>query len=189
MVKICSKCGIEYADDTMFCSNCGLQVEEKYIPPVVPQPQIIQQPQQPMTIQPIKKSKTPLIVGVIVVVLAIAFIMGFFLIFSGSQDDAESQNDAVYNSGQFVGSWDEEYQVGVSNSNSIWTFYDDGTVKMVNNQYSSVIWNDYETNGDMICLSSNEYSYYHCYDVTFKEGESKLVLSAAGVNSIILTKI
>jgi len=183
MVKFCSKCGIEYSDDTMFCSNCGLQVEEKYIPPVVTQPQIIQQPQQPRVMQPIKKSKTALIVGVIVIVIVIVFIMGFLLFFSGSQDDA------VYNSGQFVGSWDEEYQVGVSNSDSIWTFFDDGTVKIVNNQYSSVIWRDYKIHGDMICLSSNEYSYYHCYDVTFKEGENKLELSAAGVNSIILTKI
>ena len=178
MVKNCPKCGKEFLDDVNFCDGCGVQAVIKQETPKATPPQPIQPPVQNQIMQYPKKSKTGLLVGllVMVVVIVIVIVLLYFFVFQS-------------NAGQLVGAWDEEYQVGVSSSSAIWTFYDDGRVKVANEGYSSVIWNEYEVKGGMVCLSSDEYSYYHCYDYTFSEGGNKLTLSAAGVNSIVLSKI
>ena len=178
MVKNCPNCGKEFPDNINFCAGCGVQLVVKQVAPIVTQPQTVQPPIQSPVVQYPKKSKIGLLVGllVMVAVIIIVIVLLFFFVF---------QSDA----GQLVGAWDEEYQVGVSSSSAIWTFYDDGRVKIANDEYSSAIWRDYEVKGGMVCLSSDEYSYYHCYDYEFSEGGNKLTLSAADVNSIVLNKI
>ncbi len=177
MVKNCPNCGMEFPDNINFCDGCGVQLVEKQAAPIATQPQTVQPPVQSPVVQYPKKSKTGLIVvSVVVAAVIIISVLLYFFVFQS-------------NAGQLVGTWDEEYQVGVTNSDSTWTFSSAGRVKIENNYYSSVIWNDYEVKGDMICISSDEYSYYHCYDYTFTEGGNKLTLSAAGIESIILTKI
>ena len=178
MVKNCPNCGKEFPDNINFCDGCGVQLLVKQAAPIVTQPQTVQPPVQSPVVQYPKKSKKGLLVGllVMIVVIVVVIVLLYFFVFQS-------------NAGQFVGAWDEEYQVGVTNSDSTWTFSSDGRVKIENNYYSSVIWFDYEVKGGMICTSSDEYSYYHCYDYTFTEGGNKLTLSVDGVNSIVLNKI
>ncbi len=182
MVKFCPSCGNQNSDDDFFCQNCGRQIDGNINPSSQTPQQTPQQQDQPMPIYP-KKSKTGLIIGIIAIILIIFIIMAYFLFFLGSQDEENS-----IDKGKVVGTWNEDYQKGVSNSDSIWTFHENGDVTIVNNYYSSTITQTYKINGNMICFSSNDYSYYHCYDLSFDEN-NRMVLSAAGVDSIILSKV
>ena len=111
--------------------------------------------------------------GLPVRVVMVVVVVLFFVLF---------QNDAA----NFVGTWDIEYLSGSSNPTGEWTFYNDGTLKI--EQGSSDIWNDYEIINGKICLSSSEYSYYHCYDYEFTNGGTSLTLSADGTTSVELKK-
>lgn len=189
MPKYCTSCGVELEKGVKFCLNCGTKAEETPASPKQPQPQqpsitqqppLQPQPQQPMPILTPQKSKTKLIAVITIIVVAVIVIaVLFFAVFQN--------NTATTDTSSFVGSWNVEYLVGSSNPNLVWTFNQDGTLK--SEQGNDVIWSDYEISGGRLCISSNEYSYYHCYDYELTDGGNSLTLSARGTTSIILGRI
>jgi len=170
MVKHCPSCGVGLAEGAKFCLDCGAKVEEIPAAPVQPQPQ------QTMPIQAPKKSKTKLIAVIAIIVVAIIVAAVLFLVVL--QDDTS----------KFIGTWDVEYLEGTTNPNLEWTFNQNGTLKSKQPGYNP-IWSNYEISGGRMCLSSNEYTYYHCYDYEFSDGGNGLTLSAAGNTVIVLSKV
>jgi hypothetical protein len=173
MVRYCINCGNKIPDNVNFCTKCGTKTSTT------------QQPQQPSQNNPAStlampvKNKNKLIIPIIITIIAVIVICLVLFLFVFSNP-----------SGKFVGVWNIEYLSGAgSDYEGTWTFYEDGQMKSVNEEYSSIIWRNYTVYNDKICLSSNEYSYYHCYDYDFTEGENKLTLSANDVESVILSKI
>ena len=175
MGKSCPKCGKEFPDDKNFCDNCGVQLAVKQVAPVAAQSQVVQPPVQ----QPKGLKKIGIIIGIVAIVAVVIVLLLYFLVF---------QNNATATIGQLVGEWDEEYHVGIATSDATWTFSNDGTVIIEDNNYASRIVNQFSIEGDKICFSHHDYTYYHCYDYKFSEGGSKVTLSVGGTRSIVLNK-
>jgi len=173
MVKYCINCGNKIPDDVNFCTKCGTKTDTAQQPQQPPQN--IPAPTPAMPVKPKSKLMIPIIITIIAVIVICVVL--FLFVFSNP-------------SGQFVGVWNIDYMTGSSSSDGYtWTFYEDGQMKSVNEEYSSVIWSNYTVYNDKMCFSSNEYTYYHCYDYEFTEGGNKLTLSAENVESIILSKV
>jgi len=171
-------CGAKLEAGAKFCISCGATIKGKATPPEQPQtqqPSTQPQQQQPVPVQTLKKPKTKLIMLITAVVVIIVVLAVLFLVFLS--DDTS----------KFVGTWTIEYLHGRTDPDLEWTFYTNGTYKSEQPGYP-LIWINFELSGDRFCTSSNEYTYYHCYDYEFSNGGNKLTLSARGEDSIILTK-
>ena len=179
MAKFCPNCGAGLAEGAKFCLGCGAKVEG--IPAAPAQPEVSQQqplqsqPQQPMPIQTTKKSKTKLIA--VIAIILVAIIVAAVLLLVVLQEDTS----------KFIGTWNVEYLEGSTNPNLEWTFNQNGTLSSKQPGYDPN-WYDYEISGGRLCLSSNEYTYYHCYDYKFSNGGNSLTLSAGGDTAIVLSK-
>jgi hypothetical protein len=119
----------------------------------------------------------------------------FFLLLSS--DCTEKTNSAT---AKFLGTWKT---IGSSSENETWTFYQNGTVKNIQNQtldeesipFTSTTWFRYEVNDTDLCLSSIETSpespsnYSECFTYQFSATMDQVTLSFQGVQFLIFTKV
>ena len=84
----CPKCGCEQANDNMFCENCGCVISEETTHPeeVVSQPVSVMSTEAVKKRKNVRKSKKPLIVGLLVLIAVI--ITGTVFTVYGWNDEA-----------------------------------------------------------------------------------------------------
>lgn len=113
MVKPCNMCGEVIDDDATFCPKCGATFTNNYSGSSAGN----------YVSQSSKGVNKKLLALVVSVVVIIAVVLGFLFLGSGSADK-----------NNFVGSWTLSYDMsGMSSSDQIWTFYENGTLRMLSN--------------------------------------------------------
>ena len=206
MSKYCTKCRAEVKEGAKFCNKCGNIIPEQTIPKETekkpkdtsnvpqqnqqqiaqPSPQQPTQPQQipatPMPVQqqtyvPVqqKKSNKKLIAIILTVVIVIVVVLLAVLLLMGDE-------------GKFYGTWNVEYMTGSSNPDTKWTFSENGKMESIYGT-NTPISSTYEIRGGRLCLSFDEYNYYHCYDYEFSNGGNTLTLAVKDITSIRLIKV
>ena len=162
MKKYCIKCGAEVKKGTKFCTGCGNIIPEQTIPketekkpkdtsnlPQQNQQQIVQPlPQQP-TYAPVKqkKSNKKLIAIILTVVIVIVVVLLAVLLLMGDE-------------GKFYRTWNVDYMTGSSSTDTKWTFSENGKMESIYGT-NTTITSTYEITGGRLCLSFDEYNYYH----------------------------
>ena len=190
MTKYCANCGAKLEKGAKFCPSCGLKIEEAPAAPIQPAPvvpdtnmpppqqQVQSIPQQP--IQTPKKSKTKLIaiIAIIVVAVVVAVLVFMFLPGESGKDDMD----------KFYGKWGVEYFKDSSSNKVTWEFFQNGTLDIVFED-TNHMWYTYDLADSRLCIISDEYNYYHCYDYELKSNGNELNLKAAGITIVLMSKI
>jgi len=119
MVKYCPDCGSSIDDSTLFCPNCNTKIEEE----IISSKKDSGYTKIPSTNYP-KKTHRKLITVVVLILVMVGIIIGFVLLTISKDDTA-----------RFYGTWNAETNLSPSGSSAIWTFYENGSLKM-NTSYS-----------------------------------------------------
>jgi hypothetical protein len=117
---------------------------------------------------------------------------------SGNNGDGDGDGDGDGFEYAILGSWKDsssEYPT-IYTYEEIWTFYANGTVKMVTS-YSydggdpvdSIMWGDYSFKNGQLCINYHVSSFELCYDFEFSNNNNRFTLAYYSELSYTFTKL
>jgi len=131
MAKFCEKCGAPLKEGAKFCTSCGAKIEQHGQPMAEQEPiqtQPVQQPTQtsrvmsttPTYPQP-KKSKAPLLIGLIIAVVVVIVIAALLMQPGGIMAGGDES--------KFIGTWEAEVGYDPYVYTYTWVFNSDKTLE------------------------------------------------------------
>ena len=179
----CPKCGAPVNEGVKFCSKCGANLMASTAPTPQPIKQPATQPSQGYS-QPIKKSKTPLIIGLVVAVVAIVVVILLILLLTGggvSGDEAK-----------LVGTWEYSMEMGdFGEYNTAYVFNSDKSWEVGYAGSTPTKVGTWKIEDNKLVLSATglgtEYSA-GTYTYKFSNNDQKLTLGMNGINIMTFTK-
>ena len=181
-MAFCPKCGASLNEGVKFCQSCGANLQ-KSATPTQQQAQPPTQP-QPEYAKPVKKSKTPLIIGIVVAVVAIVIILLLVLLFTGGLGGEE---------GKFVGTWEYSIDMGDFGDYSVYyKFNSDKTLEAGFSASAITKIGSWKIEGDKIVMSSSGAGSEFetgSFNYKFSNNDNKLTLSMGSVDVMTFTKV
>ncbi len=115
--------------------------------------------------------------------------MGLVLFISGCTEQDNSGTNNNNNAGstsseinKFIGTWDGgSFETSIEDKDKTWTFYENGSLKMVDNQFDDIAWGTYEIDetGEL-CIRETEYQSLMCYVYAFSDNDNQFTLTLGG---------